>query len=177
MARGRRNSRIIGAARLKGAVDKYLDYFVNTARQGARVGTGKPRLPSKDLFIVPFGQKVATGQQVRQTAAEPSWTKYKTDFSTYTDDTPPTGDGNILRPANYKAARVVIITGRSDTGVPATSNVTGLKYLKYGGTSTGIPFGKNVAADEQESVFNTISAKIKLSAAGGVKVSWTRERI
>lgn len=177
MRRGRRNSRILAAARLKGAVDKYLDYFVNTARQGIRVGTGSARPPSKDLYIIPFGQKIATGQQVKQTAAEPSWTKYKTDFSTYTDDTAPAGDGNVLRPANYRAARIVIITGRSDTGVAAISNVTGTKYLKYGGKSTSIPFGKNVAADEQESVFNTISAKLKLSATGGIKVSWTREVI
>ena len=175
MARGRRNSRILTAARMKGAVDKYLKYFEDTARQGARVGTGKPRVKSQELYIIPFGLKLSKTQRAKQTGAEPSWVKYKSDFAGHTEDSKPAGEGDVQSLANYYAARVIIIVGRSDKGVATSSNVTGLKYLKYGGTSTSIPFGNSVVPKVEEESYKDIAAKIKAGAASGVRVSHKRE--
>jgi hypothetical protein len=160
---GQRYSRILEAAKLYSAVDNYIKYITDSTKRGARVGSGTPRKKSKTVFIRPFAIDLPADTYVRQTCAEAAFTSYGGNFTGNITDS--AGTATILKLADYKAARAVIVTGRGN-GVAKTSAVTGLKYLSYGGNSTSIPFGTNSSAtDQMLDVFN--AAKTAITAGGG----------
>jgi len=161
MAKSRRYSRIIEATRYYAAIDNLIKYWSDSTRRGTNVGQGEPRPPSQLLYVVPFGVSLATGQMARQSAAETAWQRYGSQFNNYTDATQPVDAGNVVKLADYAAARVIILEGRSNTGTVKTSAVTGMKYLSYGGSSTSIPFGRSVGTDTIQSVYDTIANNIR----------------
>lgn len=156
----RRYSRILEAAKYYSSIDNYIQYITNAARRGQNVGTGTARPPSQVLYVRPFNVDLAAGQLAKTSAAAPSWTTYASRFGTHVTATAPTDAGNIVKIADFRAARVVITTGRSGTGTVKTSKVTGQKYLDYGGKSTSIPFGQTGAITDQEAAFNAIKNAI-----------------
>jgi hypothetical protein len=89
--------------------------------------------------------------------------------------TAPTDEALIIPVANYKAARVVISTGRSNTGVKKVSKVTGLPYLDYGGRSTSLPFGRANETDTMLAAFEEIKAAI-IAQTAGARVTLTPEK-
>jgi hypothetical protein len=113
---------------------------------------------------------------VKQSAAAPSWATYGSRFGSFTSATAPADAGNIVVPAKYRAAHVIIKTGMLSQAVVKTSGITGLQYGSYGGRSTSIPFGKAVAGDEQLAVFNTIRTNLNQQLSGNYRVSLTREK-
>jgi hypothetical protein len=171
----KRYSRILTAARYYGAIDNYIKYIQDTTKRGSRVGTGTNRPKSKALFVDPFGIALATNQVVRQTASESAFTTYSSALGSRTTAVAPTNGDLIIPVADYKAARVVITTGRGN-GVKATSNVTGLPYLKYGGKSTSLPFGRKDAPDTQSAAFAEIRTAI-LNITNGAIVTLQPEKI
>lgn len=178
MARGKPYSRIIQAARLYPAVDNWVKYMTDATRRGSRVGQGKPRPPSKILYIKPFGLSMPTTQFARVSASETAWNGYKGSFTGYTSDGPLGANDTEIKPANFYPARIVVVEGRSNTGVADTSKKTGMKYLKYGGKSTSIPFGLQAAADKQETVFADIRGKISAAnSSKSLRISHSKERL
>ena len=91
---------------------------------------------------------LATTQLVRVTAAVPSVSSYQSKSELASRVKTAVGSGNTtIKPEGFSAARVIITSGRSASGTPKTSAVTGAKYLDYGGTSTSIPFGRKDGTD------------------------------
>lgn len=178
MARGRRYSRIMEAAKHYSAIDNYIKYITDATKRSStsKVGQGDPRPPNILLYIDPFQIALATGQLVKQSAAEPSWTKYAAAFTGRTRPTAPADENNIVPLANYKAARVNITTGRSTTGVKKVSRVTGQPYLDYGGKSTSIPFGRTNETDTQTAAFTAIRTAI-VAVTNGALVTLIPEKI
>lgn len=175
MPRAQRYSRILQAAKLYSAVDNLIKSITDSTRKGQNVGNGSPRQPSQKLFIDPFNIALATGQVVPATGAKPSWTTYSASIGNRASATPPTNEDLIVKVSDFTAARVVITTGRSTTGVKKVSKVTGLAYLSYGGKSTSLPFGRNAAGDTMQAAFEEIRTRI-LAATAGAIVTLTPEK-
>ena len=168
MPTDKRYSRILSAAKYYSAIDNYIKYITDASKRGSKVGSGKPRQESIKLYIDPFNIKLAAGQVALASAAKPSWTTYDGNLGTHTTATKPTNEDLIIKLQNFSAARVNITKGRSASGVPKTSKVTGLKYLDYGGTSTSIPFGRKNETETQEAAFLEIKTAILASTAGAI---------
>ena len=175
MARAAKFSRILSAAKYYSAIDNYLKYITDSSKRGQNVGNGSARVESQRLYVDPFGIALATSQVVPVTGAKPSWTTYSSAIGTRASATPPTDENDIIKVANYRAARVVITTGRSNTGVAKTSKVTGMKYLDYGGKSTSLPFGRSNVSDTMAAAFLEIKAAIT-SQTAGASVTLTPEK-
>jgi hypothetical protein len=163
----RKYSRILSAAKYYASIDNYIKYITDASKRGSRIGTGKPRAKSKILFIDPFGVPMADGQVVPVSANDASWTTYKAKFTLRTKDAQ-SDEAKIINLANYTAARVIIHTGKSATGVAKTSAVTGMKYLSYGGSSTSIPFGRGSATDTESTAFQEIRLSILTTATNAL---------
>jgi hypothetical protein len=142
------------------------------------VGQGEPRPQSQKLFINPFGLNLATGQVVQTSAAQPAFNTYRTALGTRTKGAAPSDENLIIKLANFRAARVIIKTGRSASGTAKTSKVTGQKYLSYGGKSTSLPFGQkgDTESDAQQAAFLEIRQAIVQVTAGAI-VTLQEERV
>lgn len=167
MARDRKYSRILQAAKYYSAVDNYIKYITDSSKRGSRVGTGKARPKSKRYFIDPFGIKLGTGQVVAVTASQTAFDAYKGDINTRFAETEADGD-NIIPVRNFKAARAIITTGRAQSGTPKTSAVTGMKYLSYGGQSTSIAFGRKNETEEFAAAATEIKGLIQTRVSGAI---------
>jgi hypothetical protein len=170
----RRYSRILQAARYYSAIDNYIKYITDASKRGQKVGSGRDRVPSQILYIAPFGIKLGTGSIARVSGAKPTWDARKGIFAVRTRDTIP-DTLNAIKIDGFKAARLVIATGRG-TGVAETSKITGMKYLKYGGKSTSIPFGGVNATEKESEAFEELKTEV-LSKIAGALVTLTPEKI
>jgi hypothetical protein len=168
MARGKRYSRILSAAKYYSSIDNYIKYITDSTKRGNRVGTGDPRPASKKLYILPFNIDLATGQVTIASGSEQAFTTYSAALGTHTTGTAPADEDNILKLGDFTAARVIITTGRSNNGVAKTSTVTGQKYLSYGGKSTSLPFGKKTDTETQAAAFAEIKTAILGVTAGAI---------
>lgn len=159
MAR-RRFSRIIEAARLYQAVDNYKTWLTNFDQRSQGIGDGNPRPASQPLYITPFAIELPTGCKVKQSASETAYNNYSSYLGNKISITAPTDGANILKPAGYKAPRIIVrIAGTSKT--TPTSAITGMKYLSYGGSSLSVPFGKGADTDQLQTVFNSLKTAIE----------------
>ena len=174
---GKRYSRILGSARYHAAINKYIAHLQGTTTRPTRIGQGDPRPASKSLYLTPFGLSLLANQKVHVTASGPSWSTYGNRFAARTVDVAPTNEALILRPADYRAARVTIKTGMSAQAAVKTSAVTGLQYGSYGGKSTSIPFGRKDAADTMVGAFTEIETAIGAGLSGNFNVSLSREKV
>lgn len=166
----RRFSRIREAAYLNQAVDNYVQWLQTAATRPRNVGGGVDRPPSVELAIEPFGFTVAVGTAVRGTATTAARTQMSAAVGTYAA---PAGGGITLqRIPGYKAARVSLFIGTGNSTV-ATSEITGLRYLKYGGSSFSHPFGQNVGTDLEYDVFTAIRTAL---AGSNRRISYTPEQ-
>ena len=173
----KRYSRILGSARYHAAIDRYIEHLKGTTTRPSRIGKGDPRVASKVLYVAPFGMPLPAGQKVHVTAAAPSWSTYGGRFASRTVDVAPANEALIIKPANFRAARVVIKTGMSAQMTVKTSGVTGLQYGSYGGKSTSIPFGRKDAADTMIGAFTEIETVIAASLSGNHSVTLSREKV
>lgn len=174
----RRYSRIMQAAKLYSSVDNLIKYWQDSTRRGSKVGQGEPRPKSIKLYVNPFGFNLGAGQVALTSGAEPAYNQYQTSLGTRTKRIAPTDENAIIKLANFKAARVIIKTGRSTQGVAKTSKVTGQKYLSYGGKSTSLPFGQKGGneTDAQQAAFLEIRQAIVQLTPGAI-VTLQEERI
>ncbi len=167
MARDRKYSRILQAAKYYSAIDNYIKYITDASKRGQRVGTGQPRPKSKKYFIKPFGITLATAQVIPVTAAETAFATYTPFLSGRFQATESTA-ANIIRPYGYTAARAIITTGRSTTGVAKTSKVTGMKYLDYGGKSTSVAFGAKATNEDYGTAIEDVLSDIQAGVSGSI---------
>jgi hypothetical protein len=167
MARDRKYSRILQAAKYYSAIDNYIKYITDASKRGQRVGTGQPRPKSKRYFIDPFGIKMAANQVVPVSASEPAFNAYKGNVNLRIKETV-TDEDLIIPVRGLRAARAIITTGRSTTGVAKTSKVTGLKYLDYGGKSQSIAFGRKNETETMEAAGLEVKAAIQAAVAGAL---------
>lgn len=144
---------------------KYKAYLENPdiAKQDNPV-TNRPK--SKKLYLHPFDLGLPAKTYAIVSASVPVVTKYllkvntggsrvKADIDTTgaTPDVP-------LKLEGYRAARVVIRTGRSDTGTRKLSKTSGMPYKYYGGRSVSIPFGRKDDSETMLEAFEIIQEQI-----------------
>jgi hypothetical protein len=171
----RKYSRILQAAKYYSAIDNYIKYITDASKRGQNVGEGKARAASKILFIEPFGVKLGTDVEAQVSGASTTWTQRQAIFALHTKDT----IANTVTPVKldgFRAARVVITTGRATTGTRKVSKVTGMAYLDYKGTSTSLPFGRKNATETQAEAFDELKTAV-LSAVAGALVTLQPEKI
>lgn len=150
---------------------KYKAYLENPeiAKQDHPV-TNRPA--SQELYITPFGlalpAKVFAICGASVTTVSTYLAKVNTGGSrtketiTTTGQTPEVG----LKIEGYRAARVVVRTGRSKTGTRTLSKTSGMPYKYYGGKSQSIPFGRKDGTEEQKQAFDIIKAAIAPESGG-----------
>jgi hypothetical protein len=170
----RKYSRILQAAKYYSAIDNYIKYITDASKRGQRVGSGTPRAASKILYIEPFGVKLGTDVESQVSGAKATWEARQAIFALHTKDT----IANTVTPVKldgFRAARVVITTGRGN-GVRDVSKVTGMAYLKYGGKSTSLPFGRKNATETEADAFDELKTAL-ITAIPGALVTLQPEKI
>lgn len=171
----RKYSRILSAAKYYSAIDNYIKYITDASKRGQRVGTGDPRPASQRLFVDPFGLDPGDTTVAIVSGAKPTWDARKSAFTGYTIDALTAGL-EAVKIEGYRAARVIITTGRQTRGTKDVSRITGLAYLKYGGSSTSLPFGEKTAGETQQEAFAVIRTAV-LGAVNGAQVTLQPEKI
>jgi hypothetical protein len=167
MARDRKYSRILQAAKYYSAIDNYIKYITDASKRGQRVGTGQPRPKSKKYFVDPFGIKLAAGMVVPVTSSDTAFTAYSADITGRFKLTE-TDEDKIIPVRDFKAARLVITTGRSTSGVAKTSKVTGMKYLDYGGKSTSLAFGRKNDTELESAAATEVKTAVQTRVSGAI---------
>jgi hypothetical protein len=169
---------ILRGARLKVALDNYIKYLSGEVSRQPNIGKGKPRAENTELYVHPFGTTLASKQSVLVSGNKAFWGTHKSKFANYTADAIVTENGETsLKLKGFRAARASYKTGISPTGKEATSNATKMKYLKYGGTSTSIPFGNSATPKTESAAFDDIKTKFGINKdAKETKMYWLREK-
>jgi hypothetical protein len=168
-------SRILQAARYYSAIDNYIKYITDASKRGQNVGTGKARTASQILYVDPFGISIGAKTVALVSGAKDTWTTRKPNFGTHTKDVL-AADSVAVKVNGFRAARVVISTGRTSSGVRKVSKVTGMAYLDYGGKSTSAPFGRKNATETESEAFAEIKTLV-LAAVNGALVTLQPEKI
>lgn len=122
------------------------------------------RPPSIPLYISPFSFDLTAAQTVKVSASQTVISSRLTHVNAggvraLASMAPNT---TALRVGEFRAARVIISTGRQATGIDKISKTSGLPYKSYGGNTESIPFGRKDSGEDQAQAF----AAIKLSIQG-----------
>lgn len=173
-----RYSDILRASQLKKALDNYIKYIAGEVDRQPKIGKGKARAKTIPLYVHPFGTELASKQSALVSGPEEFWKSHKPKFTDYTADAIVTASGeSSLKLKGFRAARLSYKTGISTTGVEETSNVTKMKYLKYGGTSQSLPFGNSATKVSESAAFETLKGKFAIpDGSKETKVYWQREK-
>lgn len=152
-------SRLLQASRYQAALAKYVAYIEGRANRQPNIGNGKKRDTSQTLYVKPFATPEASTDLYKCSAGLTAWNTYKATLGGHALDV--AGNGiNVIKARGFKAARVVIVTGRSADGSVKESHITGSKYLSYGGKSVSLPFGRVNNTDTPLTVFNAIKTEL-----------------
>jgi hypothetical protein len=165
----RRFSRIRESSRLSGAVDNYINWLTTAATRPRNIGGGNDRGPTVEILIQPFGFDMPTGTFARATCTQEARTQMGTAIGAH--GILPSGGSSLQRIPGFKAARATLFVGTGSSTV-ATSNITGLQYLKYAGASYSHPFGRSADADVEFDTFGTIRTVL---AGANRRISYSAE--
>jgi hypothetical protein len=179
---GNRYSDIRRAGKLQPALDRYIQYLQGTLSRPSRVGTQGARGATQTVYVYPFGFDLAASQ-ILSARVDPD---HLTVLQSFVNA--PTGAGvstsiganSTASISKFRAARVVLFRNQTRSVQVATSDITGLEYLKYNGDRYSCPFGRDDAAStaDQYDVFQEIkSALLAVSGFEVNRVSLTRERL
>lgn len=142
----RRFSRIKNGQVYNDALTRYKTWLnESTTRRNAGVGTGQARPPSLIKAVRPFGYPTDTGETIEIRISQPASTIASTAIASRVLEP----DTDTIAVRGFKPAKAILFVGNGN-GVAETSEITGLKYLKYNGTSYTIPFGQGATATERE---------------------------
>lgn len=155
MLMARRFSRIKQASYLNQAVDNYINYLQTAATRPRNVGGGQPRPPQIALAIEPFTVATAADENYLAYASQPARSQMSSSIGTSAIEVG--GAVNAKKVAGWSPARITMFVGTGTSAV-ATSAITGLRYLKYNGSSYSHPFGKAAATDSEYDKFLAIRA-------------------
>lgn len=178
----RRYSNILQSARLRQAADRYIEYLQGTLTRPSRVGTQGAREATQPIYVYPFGFDLGANQVLRG-YVNPS---HYADLSTYingvtgvsSSDT--LGTDEVANISGFSPARVVWFRNATRSVTVATSDITGLEYLKYNGDRSSCPFGRDDAASTSDmyDAFQEIKGQLLgLTGFEVNRVSLTRERL
>ncbi|WOB42976.1 hypothetical protein HNI00_07270 [Thermoleptolyngbya oregonensis NK1-22] len=92
-------------------------------------------------------------------------------IGTRAQTTAPTDGGQRI--PGFSPAKAVLFV-RTGNGTVATSEITGLQYLKYAGNSYSHPFGRGTSTALEYEEFNEIKGAL-LSSGGNRRVSYKPE--
>lgn len=179
---GRRYSDITGSARLRPALDRYIAYLQGTATRPSRINTRGARGASQTVFVNPFGFDVGLEEVIGVTVKPEDFTALSVrvnEAGTGAEVLAAKGTKTAVERAGFSPARVVYFSNATRSVTVATSDITGLEYLKYAGDRQSCPFGRKTATDDMEDCFQLIKAGIQIADASKVikRVSLTKERL
>jgi len=178
---GRRYSDITGSARLRPALDKYIAYLQGTGTRPSRINTRGPRGASKAVFVLPFGFDLPTDTVVGVNVKPDDFTALGPEINaagTGGEVVDALGTKSAVERPGFSPARIVYFFNTSRSVTVATSEITGLEYLKYAGTRQSCPFGRKTATDDMEDAFQMIKLAILDANTNQIKrVSLTKERL
>jgi hypothetical protein len=170
--------RVLRGQRGQAAKDKYLAYLtqLNSGQEG--LGTKGNRPDRVLLYLKPYNVDLGTDAELVSSALEPSWNQLRglTGVSTRVSNV---GTANTVgvKLRSAKPARVHVTTGLVAQGTVDTSQLTGLKYLKYGGTGASIPFGRSSGTDTMGDGYTQIKNSAIATFGARTRVSLSEEQI
>ena len=167
----RRYSRIRQGAILNAALNRYVQHLTDIDRV-PNVGGGRDRSPTIELAITPFGFDIDAGVAIRGTTTQRSRTLMQAAVGTR--GITPAGGIAVQRIPGFKPAKAVLFVGTGASTV-ATSQVTGIRYLKYNGESYSHAFGQNAATDQEFDAFSEIRTAL-LAGGANRRVSYQAEQ-
>ncbi len=176
----RRYSDIINSARLRPALDRYVQYLEGAVTRPSRINTQGDRAAVNPVFIYPFGLDLATNQVITafySTTRDNVLVPFINAVTGINVDTTLGSNTPVERPG-FRAARVVWFRNATKTKTVGTSDVTGLQYLKYAGTRSSCPFGRDDATSPADmfDAFSSVKTALKAQQNLAVnRVSLTKE--
>ena len=178
---GTRYSDIRKAGQLQQALQNYITH-ISTPRT-PRINTRGPRDTSKVVYLAPFTITVDLDEVVMARVNPEHYTKLGTPINAASgaEVLEALGAKSLVDVGKFTAARLVLFENSTRSVTVATSDVTGLQYLKYAGERYSCPFGAQAATDDLIDAYQ--AAKAAVLAAGTTanadvkRVSLIRERV
>ncbi|MBW4551052.1 MAG: hypothetical protein KME35_08075 [Aphanocapsa sp. GSE-SYN-MK-11-07L] len=160
----RRGSRYLGILRGTDneAATKTIAYLRGTRKvtyEGRRGNRPALRRVKVRLFDMPIADTKFLLENVNQSR----WATVKPFVNTFTFEVE-SGDSpdDLLDIPLLNAPRALIVLDRSDIGTRKVSEISGLEYKSYGGTSVSVPFGKSTASGSNvNTAFSAIRTAVK----------------
>lgn len=137
-----RFSRIRQGARLGQAQSRYIQWLQESATRPQRIGQGTARGPQTTIYLEPFGKSMPTGTLAISRVSNEARTIMSAAIGPRVQTTAPTQGG--VKIPGFSPAKVILFV-RTGNGVLATSEITGLQYMKYAGNSYSHAFGTSAA--------------------------------
>ncbi|MEA5449712.1 hypothetical protein VB780_14100 [Leptolyngbya sp. CCNP1308] len=178
---GARYSDIKRAAKLQAGLTNYINYLQTSATRPSRIGTQGPRDLSKIVYLKPFTIDVAADEVVTARCNPEHYNQLGATINASSiaavDDA--IGANTIVGIPKFSPARVVLFRNATRSVTVATSDVTGLQYLKYNRDRYSVPFGATADIDDMMDSFLDVKARLlTVNAAAAVKrVSLVREKV
>ncbi|WNZ28178.1 hypothetical protein HJG54_35280 (plasmid) [Leptolyngbya sp. NK1-12] len=151
---------------------QYLARDLAERNATAQIGT-RTSSPTVFVLVKPFGEdlgaeidgyRVRTNQRNRQQLGDDIGNRAKI----------PAEADEFLVNGNYTPAKLKLFVKTSSS--PATSRITGIRYLRANGQSYSHPFGSNAATDREFLAFNQIAIGLR-NASPNNRVSYSPEKI
>ncbi|MBE9159720.1 hypothetical protein IQ265_23205 [Nodosilinea sp. LEGE 06152] len=178
---GRRYSDIKRAAKLQQGLTNYINHLQTAATRPSKVGTRGARDLSQIVYIEPFTVGIEADEVVQARCSPTSFTTLSTaiNASSIARVTAALGAKTVVNFPKFSPARIVLFRNNTRAVTVATSDVTGLQYLKYNGNRFSCPFGATADIDDQMDSFLDVKARLlTANAAAAVKrVSLVREKV
>lgn len=174
-----RFSRITESARLRPALDRYVQYLSGTATRPSRINTRGAVAARRSVWVTPFTFDIDTGEGVKVTTAQDDYTFLSpiitaSSRAAVIESAPTTS----LEIPGFKAARLIFFMNQTRSVSVATSDVTGLQYLKYAGDRRSSVFGRQTATDDETDAFRDLKARLLTNYASAAvkRVSLSPEK-
>ena len=178
---GRRYSDIKRAAKLQQGLTNYISYLENSATRPSKIGTRGARDLTQTVYVEPFTVGVDVDEVVMARCSPTSFTTLGAaiNASSIAAVTATLGSKNVVNFPKFSPARIVLFRNNTRAVTVATSDITGLTYLKYSGQRFSCPFGATADIDDQMDSFLDVKARLlAANAAAAVKrVSLVREKV
>lgn len=178
---GGRYSDIKRAAKLQAGLTNYINYLQTAATRPSRIGTQGPRNLTQIVYVEPFTVTVAADEVVAARCTPESYNALNASIngSSIAGVANTLGAKAVVSFPKFSAARVVLFRNNTRVVNVETSDVTGLRYLKYTGDRFSCPFGGTANVDDMMDAFLDVKARLlTANAAAAVKrVSLVREKV
>lgn len=142
-----RYARIVEASAYVQANTRLADWLRGRIGQDPRTGPGTNRPPTQQIFLKPHGLEMAATQWARARIGVGVLADVQTMVTPYVDETL-AASATAFRLDRFRPSKIIVTQNIAENGTATPSRVTGLSYLKYGGTSFSFPFGGDKTATD-----------------------------